>query len=255
MVNEFPVVLLADKLPELAVAMLAVMAAYAVFTLVGFGSALMASGPLAWVMPVGKVVPMLALLDFAGASLRAWRARKAVVWAEFSRLFPGMLLGQLLGVLILSRLPPWLMAMVLGVFVISLGLKGLYAPAPRVGAAAGWALAHGLFGGVLGGLFGSGGFIYAAYLERRLESRSAFRATQAVLIALSTAWRIVLCAWVGLLDLPLLLTALAFVPAMALGVYLGHRIDLRMSKEQLFRLLNLLLLTSGLSLILRFAPW
>lgn len=235
----------------LAWALLGVVVAYAVFTLVGFGSALVASGPLAMLMPVGKVIPMLAMLDFAGSALRGWRARKEVAWGAFMQLFPGMLAGQLLGVLVLAKLPPVLMAVALGGFVVVQGLKGLIqrrkeASPPR------FAFGHGLFGGVLGGLFGSGGFIYAAYLERTLESRAAFRATQAALIALSTAWRIVLCLSVGLLDLQLLATALAFVPAMALGVYAGHHIDLRISREQLFKLLNGLLVVSGASLVLRY---
>lgn len=252
--TEFPALLpLAGEPLQLLLALTALVAAYAVFTLVGFGSALLASGPLALVMPVGKVVPLLALLDFASSSLRGWRARKEVAWAEFFRLLPGMLLGQVLGVLVLARLPPAVMALALGLFVVVQGLKGLLrrqappAPAPRR------ALLHGLFGGVLGGLFGSGGFVYASYLERRLAERSAFRATQALLIALSTAWRILLCTWVGLLDVALVVTALACVPAMGLGVLIGQRIDLRLSRENLFVLLNGLLVASGLSLVLRFA--
>jgi uncharacterized membrane protein YfcA len=131
------------------------------------------------------------------------------------------------------------------------GLKGLLrrsqdASIPRR------AFVNGLFGGVLGGLFGSGGFVYAAYLERALENRSAFRATQAVLIALSTAWRIMLCFSLGLLDLELLSTVLLLLPAMAIGVYICHHIDLRMSREQLSKLLNCLLVASGMSLIIRF---
>jgi len=244
---------LAEQPEYLLLAMAAVVAAYAVFTLVGFGSALLASAPLAMLLPVAKVIPLLALLDFAGSSLRGWRARHELAWSELRQLLPGMLLGQLLGVFVLSRLPATWMALGLGLFVSVQGGRGLVA-----GQAAGRrqpraALLHGLFGGVLGGLFGSGGFVYASYLERRLESRAAFRATQAVLIALSTAWRIILCLSVGLLDFRLLLTAVVFVPAMALGVYAGQHLDLRMSREQLFRFLNALLIVSGLVLVLRFA--
>lgn len=236
----------------LLLAMGAVVAAYAVFTLVGFGSALMASAPLAMVMPVAKVIPMLAILDFTGSSLRGWRARKDVAWTAFRQLFPGMLLGQLLGVLALARLPTEVMALALGIFVVSQGLRGFITRNDPPVSPAYPAFAYGLFGGILGGLFGSGGFVYAAYLERRLEKREAFRATQAVLIALSTGWRIILCISAGLLDIELLMTAAAFVPAMAVGIYIGHHIDLRMSREQLFRLLNGLLVASGFSLILRF---
>jgi uncharacterized protein len=242
---------LADSPLDLALAMTAVVVAYAVFTLVGFGSALMASSPLALVMPVGKVVPLLALLDFVSSSVRGMRARKEVAWAEFSRLFPGMLLGQFFGVMVLARIPSSLMAVALGLFVVMQGMKGLIKRKGPPGISSRWAIARGVFGGVLGGLFGSGGFVYASYLERRLESRTAFRATQAVLIALSTTWRIILCTWVGLLDVQLVVTAMAFVPAMGMGDAIGRHIDLRMSREKLFLLLNGLLVASGIGLVMR----
>jgi len=236
----------------LLLAMLAVIGAYAVFTLVGFGSALLASSPLALLMPVARVIPLLALLDFAGSATRGWRARQDLAWAELRQLVPGMLLGQLLGVLVLARLPPAPMAVGLGLFVAVQGLRSLVARSDTPAAKGFPPLAYGLFGGVLGGLFGSGGFVYAACLERRLADRQRFRATQAALIALSTGWRIVLCLAVGLFDLRLLLTAAAFVPAMLLGIRLGRHIDLRISRAQLFRLLNLLLVLSGLSLVVRY---
>lgn len=242
----------ADANFHLALAMGAVVVAYALFTLVGFGSALLASGPLAMVMPVAKVVPMLAMLDFAGASLRGWKARDEVSGKDFRQLFPGMLLGQLIGVLVLTRIPTGVMAIILGLFVVSQGLRGFISKSNASATNRYPGIAFGIFGGILGGLFGSGGFVYASYLERQFESRSAFRATQTVLIALSTAWRIILCISLGLLDIKLVCTALVFVPAMAIGIYIGHHIDLRMSREQLFRLLNALLIVSGLSLIGRF---
>lgn len=232
------------------VALTAIALAYTAFTLVGFGSAMIASGPLSLVIPVAKVIPLLAMLDFLGAASRGWKNRKEVAWHEFGQLFPGMLLGQLLGVQVLARLPATAMAVGLGLFVMIQGLKGLRrkpaAPPPSRRA-----FVQGLLGGMLGGLFGSGGFMYAAYLERRLPSRNAFRATQAVLIALSTAWRIVLCLWAGLIDAGLFMATLGLVPAMAIGVYAGHHIDLRISREQLFGLLNILLVACGMSLILR----
>ena len=252
MTEFFALLHLADHFGYSALAIGAVISAYAIFTLVGFGTALMASPPLTLVMPVGKVVPMLALLDFAGSAMRGWRTRKDVVWEEFSKILPGMLFGQLAGVLVLSRMPPALMATVLGLFVTLQGVKGFIKRTTQPGSVPQQAILYGLFGGMLGGLFGSGGFVYASYLERRLESRVAFRATQAVLIALSTAWRIILCAWVGLLDVQVFMLAIAFVPAMCIGIFFGHRIDLRISREQLFLLLNGLLVASGISLIVRF---
>ncbi|WP_412477907.1 sulfite exporter TauE/SafE family protein [Azonexus sp. IMCC34839] len=236
---------------DLIFAWLAIATAYTVFTLVGFGSALIASAPLAQVMPVAQVIPLLALLDCGGSSLRAGRAWRAVAWSALAKLAPGMALGQLLGVYVLSRLPLAWMALALGGFVVVLGIRGLLGRmnAPKEGRLGAWGYA--LFGGVLGGLFGSGGFMYAAWLERQLPEREVFRATQAVLIALSTTWRIALCAGLGLLDAALLWQALAMLPAMLAGIWLGQHIDVKLSRDQLFRILNALLVVSGVSLIVR----
>ena len=242
----------APSLLLLAVATLVL--AYMVFSLVGFGSGLLASAPLAMVMPVARVVPLLAMLDCVGSATRGFRARLAVDRSELYRLLPSMLLGQVAGVLALAWLPLKVMAVLLGIFVAVQGWRGL-----RCSRGDGWekkagwsptALAIGLFGGFLGGLFGSGGFVYASYLERRLE-RDAFRATQAVLIAVSTAWRVMLCSLAGLIDGALLGTVLLLAPAAYVGMWLGRHLDLRLSREQLFALLNALLVLSGLALMLR----
>lgn len=241
----------------LAAAFAALVLAYLVFALAGFGSGLIASAPLAWVLPVARVVPLLALLDCGSSLRRGWQARGSVAWTELRQLVPGMAMGQVLGVWVLSRISPALMAGALGAFVALQGCRGLMgkrsAPAGvrRAGFPDG-GLLRGVFGGVLGGLFGSGGFVYAAYLERRLEQREAFRATQAVLIAISTAWRLLLCATLGLVDGALLLMAVVCLPAMMLGTFIGHHADLRLSRERLFQLLHSLLVASGVSLILRY---
>lgn len=251
----FDAAFLGGPLPSpaaLLVAALALVAAYAIFTLVGFGSAMIAATPLAAVLPVARIVPLLALLDCVGASARGWRARRRIDRGELARLLPGMAAGQVLGVTLLAGLPADALALALGLFVAAYGAWGLR---PARSAAAGaplgglWAVPCGLVGGLLGALFGSGGFLYAAYLGRRLPERDAFRATQAVLMALSTGLRVVLCALAGLIDGSLLLLALLAVPAMFGGIWLGHHLDLRLSRERFARVLNLALLAAGLALV------
>lgn len=221
--------------------------AYALFALAGFGSALIASAPLAWVLPVARIVPLLAVLDCAGSVSRAWQARTTVDRAALGRLLPGMLLGQIVGVGLLSALPAHGLALLLGGFVASYGVWHALGRRGAEQATPTRAWLYGGFGGVLGGVFGSGGFAYAAYLQPRLE-RAAFRATQGVLIALSTAWRIALCAASGLVDGRLLVTAALLLPAAWLGLTLGQRIDRRLSGPALGRLIDGLLIVAGLAL-------
>ena len=225
--------------------------AYAIFSLVGFGTGLIASTPLAWAMPVTRIVPLLALLDATSAIQRGYALRRQVDRAAMLRLVPGMALGQAIGVALLSVLPVPLMAALLGGFVMAYGAWSLRSSAPRTQPPAGAAWAWGIGGGVLGGLFGSGGFVYAAYLQPRLPDRNAFRATQAVLVSISTLWRVALCAATGLIDGPLLLTALVLLPATHLGNRLAGLVDKRLSVEGFRRVLNGLLIASGLALVAR----
>lgn len=242
-----------DHPEHFALAIAALIFAYTAFSLVGFGTALIAAGPLAMLMPVARVIPLLALLDCIGASQRGWRARHAIALPELKRLLPGMLLGQMLGVTLLTHLSAAWMALLLGGFILSQGIKGLRQPAAPPPAPS--AIRNALVGGVLGGLFGSGGFMYAAYLERALADRDAFRATQAVLIALSTAWRLLLCLLAGSLDTSVALTALCLLPTLFIGQWLGQHLDLRLTRPQLTQVLNALLLLAGISLIWRHVAW
>lgn len=224
--------------------------AYAIFSLVGFGTGLIAATPLAWALPVTRIVPLLALLDAASALRKDYTLRDRVDRAALMRLVPGMAIGQAIGVALLSVLPMTLMAALLGTFVTAYGIWSVESSAPRLQpATAGTAWAWGIGGGVLGGMFGSGGFVYATYLQARMPDRNAFRATQSVLVSISTLWRVVLCAATGLVDVPLLLTALLLLPATHLGNRIAGLVDRRLSVEGFRRVLNLLLIASGLALV------
>ncbi|MNR27590.1 Sulfite exporter TauE/SafE [compost metagenome] len=53
-------------------------------------------------------------------------------------------------------------------------------------------------------------------------------------------------------DLPLLLLALCLLPMMAVGLYLGRRLTLNMSRDTFVRLVTWLVLASGIALIGRY---
>jgi uncharacterized protein len=69
---------------------------------------------------------------------------------------------------------------------------------------------------------------------------------------LSTLTRVLLFLAVGTYSDPqLLLLAIASAPAMAVGLYAGHRITLRMSRQQFLRILHVLLIGTGTALFVR----
>ncbi len=243
---------LIPALPTLALAIPIIAIAYIIFGMAGFGTALIAAPVLAQNMPVAAIVPLLALLDCLAAIVNGVKLSDRIARHEMMWLVPLMIAGSLAGAWLLLVVPGRPMMLALGVFVVGYALYAMFSPAARVGLKQIFVVPFGLIGGVFSAMFGSGGFIYAMYLSRRLEDKDAMRATQSALIALSTFTRVVIFALAGVYaDFRLLVLAALLVPAMLIGLYAGHHITLRMTREQFLRALNIVLIATGAALILR----
>ena len=102
------------------------------------------------------------------------------------RLVPGMAVSQAIGVALLAVLPVSLTAALLGGFVMALRRVEPARRRPRNPPPTGAAWAWGIGGGMLA-VFGSGGFMCSCRPPPAPPAdRNAFRATQAVLVSIST---------------------------------------------------------------------
>jgi uncharacterized protein len=236
----------------IAIVLPTLVVAYIIFGIAGFGTALVAAPVLAHVMPIASVVPLLALLDFAAAAVNGFQLSDKIAKDELFWLAPLMIAGSIIGVTLLISLPATLMVFLLGVFAAGYGIYSLFAAPIQHRIGKGWAGVFGPVGGIFSAMFGSGGFVYAIYLTRRLDDKDAIRATQSTLIGMSTLTRVLLFLAVGIYsDFNLLLLALVSVPAMGAGIYAGQWFTLRLSREQFLRLVYVLLISTGTTLMVR----
>jgi uncharacterized membrane protein YfcA len=244
-----------DQLPSLwllLIAFPAVTVAYAIFAMAGFGAVFITAPALAQFMPVSSVVPVLSLVDCGAATINGVTLSRKIAFEEMKWLIPLMVIGSFIGTQLLLLIPPRPMMFGLGLFVMGYALNALFGRVRTGEIGRVWIIPFGLMGGVFSGMFGSGGFIYAMYLTRRLTDKDAIRATQSMLIILSTLTRAAIFLIAGVYAEPqLLILVAACVPAMLLGTWIGHRVTLKMSREQFLRSIYLLLLVSGGSLIVR----
>lgn len=247
--------MLYDALPsfaDLAVALPSMTAGYVIFGMVGFGTTLVVAPVLAHTMPVSGIVPLLALLDCAATTTNGIRLGDKVARDELVRIVPLMVLGSIAGAYLLLTIPARPMMGALGLFLIGYAIYALVGR-PAVGLISRvWVIPFGFLGGVFSAMFGSGGFVYVLYLSRRLHDRDAIRATQSALLSLATFTRVVIFAIAGVYsDFRLLLLALCLVPSMVLGMWIGERITLRLTREQFLRVLNVVLIGAGITLCWR----
>jgi uncharacterized membrane protein YfcA len=227
--------------------------AYVIFGIAGFGTALVAGPVLANWLPLSTIVPLLALLDFAAASVNVARDRHAADRGELGRLVPAMLAGSAVGAAILLLGQPAPLQLALGVFALAYGIYSVIGWRPTHPFSPRAALPFGVIGGVCSALFGSGGFLYAIYLGRRIALPDRQRVTQSTLIGLSTLTRLILFLLAGVYaDRQLLTLALVLAPAMLIGTSMGRRITLSLPKAQFLKLVSIVVAGSGAALIWRY---
>lgn len=241
--------------PEVLVAApLIVLAAYVLFGISGFGSALVSIPLLAHFLPLTTVLPLMVMLDFSAALSTAWRQRRLVDAREARTVLPAMVIGVAAGVVLLRRLPGPALLAALGVFVAGYGLAGLWRGGRALRLPALAAHPAGFVAGVLGALFGVGGPAYVVYFSGRIADPARLRATLSAVFTAATAVRIAMFAAAGLLaDPSLVLTAAALLPLMLAGMWIGQRVHPRMTRAQIGVLVHALLVASGASLLARAA--
>lgn len=229
-----------------------VLVAYTVFGFGGFGAGIVGLPLIAHAMPLREAVPTTLLLDLVFAGWLGLRHHRLAQHRELLRLVPTIAVGMVVGVVLLATAPEAWLVGVLGAFVAGYALYSLLSRATAQPVGTRWALPTGLAGGVFTAMYGTGGPIYTLYLVRRIADTTQLRATTGTLVFASALVRLVMFTGSGFYAgarLPLL--AATLLPGAAVGYWLGSRIHARLPQAQVKRLIWMLLVASGASLLVR----
>jgi len=239
--------------PEaLLLAPLIVLCGYVVLGIGGFGSALVAMPLLALVLPIKMVVPLMLLLDFVGMLTQGVRLRRNLDRREMLAVVPWQLAGMGTGVAALVVLPGKILLTALGAFILTYAVYSLRHHPDRKPIARGWAVPAGLFGGLIGGMFGTGGAVFAMYFTARIPDTARMRATMSAQFVINNSARLTLFLVTGLLfDRAVWLAFAALVPLVFIGTYVGHRMHSKLTPLQVARFISVLLLFSGISVLVK----
>jgi len=238
---------------QIAIAACIVFCAFVIRGMSGFGAGMIGVPLLAFLMPVHSIVAMfslMVLLLFAFLSIRDW---STVVREELKLLLLPTLLGVAGGVLLFKHLDNRLLLHLLGGFLIAYSIYALavnFIGLPQFTCSQRWAFPVGITGATIDTLFGGGGgTLVVIYLHARGVDRAQFRATVAVLWLCEMVARIVGYGTAGYYTTEVLLACAVMIPVMAAGSWVGERLGNRISQETFSRLMAVLLLLTGASLL------
>jgi uncharacterized protein len=247
---------MADLSPlAIAYCVFVMLLAYGLRGSTGFGGAL-GMPLLALVLPIKVLVPVWTLLGFASSVAILGRDRRHVDYRAMLAFMPWCALGIGVGLYFFKMLDAQMLTRGLGIVVL------LYAVQSLVGVVRPGAMPRGLrraiepVAGVLSGgvgtMFGSmGSVFFAMYLDARAVAKDAFRATTSAMLLLLCIARGVGYYAVGEFTLDAWLMFAAAFPLMMLGIYLGDRIQVRLSEQTFRKLVCATLFVCAIPLILK----
>jgi len=225
-----------------------------VYGMTGFGSALVTIPLATHFVPLPFALAVFSLVDFASALRIGLQKPKDAVKAEVMRMVPFILVGTVTGVTALVNLPRDGAMLGLGLFVALYAVYALLSRPGRTTVSRHWAYLAGFSGGAIGSVFGAGGPPYVIYLSHRPLSKEQFRATLTLTTVFSIGMRVAAFTVTGLVLKAEVGVAAAFaVLAAMVGLGLASWVFKRVTRETLLRVVALLLLANGISLIVRAA--
>lgn len=231
----------------------ALAAGYAVRGVAGFGSGVVATPLLTFVLPLSTTAPLITVIGFFVSVRQAWRDWPLIQWRSVLVFIPGSLAGVALGLYVFKTVDQALLARFLGAYILLYAFYSLFGervlkrtlmppkwllhPVAALGA---------LVATIFGGLAGP---IYVTYFDALKLSKSVFRVTvSTTLLALNLIRSIgYLATGVFRLEDAMLIAA-ATAPVLA-GTLLGDRLHDRMDPKAFRRVVGGLLMLSGLGLL------
>jgi uncharacterized membrane protein YfcA len=248
----------------LLLALIFSIAAFAI-GLTGYGFGLLAMGVLPYMMDVASANALVAVLALPVTISAVLPLRRSVDLARLVPMLCGALIGIPFGVLYLVRIDESIVRISLGAIILLAVAVSAYS-ARRGNAAAAersleapslrrspgrWfgVVGIGMVSGSFGGAFSVSGPPVVLYLNDAQRDKTAIKATLLAYFTFVIASRLPFLATSGILTGTLLLRALALLPFVAAGLFVGTRLHNRLPSETIRRVIQVLLAISAVLLL------
>lgn len=189
----------------------------------GFGFSLLAITSLSLIFSPAQVIPAIFMLEIAASLHMLPAIWRDVHWRSLSVLLIGTVVGTPLGVSLLANVPPQPMTLALAVFVLAATMLLWRGFALKMMPGTPATLAVGAATGIANGAFGIGGPPVILFYFASPAGHAAGRASLIAFFIVTDVTGLLFLAREGLVTKDSSVLALAFLPALAAGVWLGAR--------------------------------
>ena len=247
-----------DDLTRILLVGVIVFLTHALEGITGFGCTVLALPFVAMLLGIKTAIPVLAVLAWLLAGYIVLVSRKKIVWNEFGFIVLHVALGLPIGILVFQYLSPVYLKMLLGVFMLGVGIHGLRKTLNRNTNDATVSLVRKsivmrgvlFLGGIVHGAFATGGPFVVIYASRALPEKSVFRVSLCLLWAtMNTVLMIQYTLAGNVWNKEIGASLLAALPFLVVGTLTGDYLH-HVVSEHFFRIVVYgMLLASGIILL------
>ena len=226
-----------------------VAAAFFVESIFGFGGTLLSLAGLAFLLPAEHLTMVGLLVALTGATTIFVSSYKSVDWQQLKPLLWLSLPGLLVGTLLVSVVAAWWLFKLFALVLVVYGIQAIAWPKARLPER--WSKAAVTLGGVVQGLFATGGPFVLLGWRDKFSSPQVLRATMAAFFCLTNCWRLVQLGLTGQLDSAVFIGYSWLIGVIFIAVWIGYYVHVRLSAEVFRRGVSALLLLAGVVLLFR----
>ncbi|MBO5372608.1 MAG: sulfite exporter TauE/SafE family protein [Lachnospiraceae bacterium] len=230
---------------------IASLCAFFVKGLCGFANTLVFTTILSFGNNNINISPVELLLGYPTNAILAWKERKSIKPSICIPLAVLVLLGNIPGIFFLKNADTQSIKIVFGFVIVLIGIEMLFREMHTKKHKESKVVLGiiGLLSGVLCGLYGIGALL-GAYVSRVTEDSHAFKGNICIVFLAESTFRIIMYSILGIITGDIFIKAVVLVPVMLIGLFLGMKSSKVLDEKLVKRLVIIMLIISGGSLIL-----
>lgn len=238
---------------DLIIWMIAVFVAFFVKGLCGFANTLVFQSILSFQNDNKNISPVELILTYPANIILMVKERKSLKWSVCLPLTILVVIGSVPGILLLKSADTTIIKLIFGAVTVAVAVEMFFRMRRKTEKEEGTGakimmFLIGLLSGVLCGLYGVGALL-GAFVGRKTDTLSAFKANMSFIFVVENTLRIVLYIVLGILTLEILNKAIILIPFMFAGLFLGMFASRFVNETLAKKLIILALIISGISLI------
>ena len=228
---------------------IAILVANIIQGITGFAGSLLAMPPSIHLQGLETARVAVNFYGLISCTIIFLKSYKQIVWKEAAKMAAGMLIGLGIGVVILTKFNPSILLTIYAIFIILVALKGVFVKkefnVPTI-------LMYGvlLIAGIFQGMFVSGGPLLVIYTAKVLKDKTLVRGTMSIVWIVLNATLAITQFTQGQFTPHAIQVTLLGIPGMFLGIFIGNKIHDKISADKFMKLVYILVVLSGLSLLL-----